>query len=41
MSLKQLNELYITSGLVGFLATRRVTGAVTWPDAIRVLREAT
>ena len=41
MSLKQLNELYITGGLVGFLATRRVTGAVTWPDAIRVLREAT
>lgn len=39
MSLKQLNELYITSGLVGFLATRRVTGGVMWPDAIRILAE--
>lgn len=39
MSLKQLNELYITSGLVGFLATRRVTGAVAWPDAMRILIE--
>jgi HK97 family phage major capsid protein len=39
MSLKQLNELYVTSGLVGFLATRRVTGFPIWPDAIRILRE--
>jgi HK97 family phage major capsid protein len=39
MSLKQLNELYITGGLVGFLATRRVTGYPIWPDAIRILRE--
>lgn len=39
MSLKQLNELYITSGLVGFLATRRVTGGVMWPDAIRIMVE--
>ena len=39
MTLKQLNELYITSGLVGFLATRRVTGFPIWPDAIRILRE--
>lgn len=41
MSLKQLNELYVTSGLVGFLATRRVTGFPIWPDAIRILREVT
>jgi len=40
MSLKQLNELYVTSGLVGFLATKRVTGTVSWPDAIRILVEA-
>lgn len=38
-SLKQLNELYITGGLVGFLATRRVTGAVMWPDAMRIMIE--
>ena len=39
MSLKQLNELYITSGLVGFLATRRTTGVAMWPDAMRILIE--
>ncbi|HUT61388.1 MAG TPA: phage major capsid protein [Phycisphaerae bacterium] len=39
MSLKQLNELYITSGMVGFLAQRRVTGNVCWPDAARILIE--
>jgi len=39
MTLKQLNELYITSGLIGFLATRRLTAGVVWPDAIRILIE--
>lgn len=36
MSLTQLNELYITSGLVGFLAVRRVGGGVVLKDAIRI-----
>ena len=39
MSLKQLNELFITSGMVGFLATRRLTGLVRWADAARILIE--
>lgn len=38
-SLTRLNELYITGGLIGFLAVRRVTGGVVWPDAIRILVE--
>lgn len=40
MTLKQLNELYITSGLIGFLASRRTTGGCIWPDAIRIMIEA-
>lgn len=38
-SLQRLNELYITSGLIGFLATRRLTGGVVVADAIRILVE--
>lgn len=38
-TLTRLNELYITSGLIGFLAVRRVTGGVVLPDAIRILVE--
>jgi HK97 family phage major capsid protein len=39
MYIKQLNELYITSGQIGFLATKRVTGGVVLADAIRILVE--
>ncbi len=38
-SLTRLNELYITSGHVGFLAVARVTGYPVWPDAMRILVE--
>ena len=38
-SITRLNELYITAGLIGFLAVRRVTGGVVWPDALRILVE--
>ena len=38
-SLQRLNELYITSGLIGFLATRRLTAGVVVADAIRILVE--
>lgn len=35
---KRLNELYATSGMVGFLAHARTTGYVSEADALRILR---
>lgn len=37
--LKRLNELYATSGQVGFLATQRVDGKLILPEAIKVLQQ--
>ncbi len=38
MNLRQLNELYASSGMVGFIARMRVGGDVTLPEAFRVLK---
>lgn len=38
MSVQRLNELYATGGMVGFLVTRRVGGAVIRPKALRILK---
>lgn len=38
MTMQRLNELYATSGLIGFKAHRRVGGGVIRPNAIRILR---
>ena len=35
---KRLNELYATTGQVGFLATQRVDGKLILPEAIKVLK---
>jgi HK97 family phage major capsid protein len=37
MTVQKLAELYITSGLIGFLVTRRVGGAILRADAFRIL----
>jgi HK97 family phage major capsid protein len=39
MTIQRLNELYATSGLVGFLASRRVGGSVIMPNALAILIE--
>ena len=36
-SFKRLNELYATTGQVGFLATQRVDGKLILPEAVKVL----
>ncbi|MDQ3275174.1 MAG: phage major capsid protein [Actinomycetota bacterium] len=38
MTVKRLNELYATAGMVGFLAHFRVAGGVVDPAALRILR---
>lgn len=35
---KRLNELYATTGQVGFLASQRVDGKLTLPEAVKVLK---
>lgn len=37
-SFKRLNELYATTGQVGFLATERVDGKLVLPEAVKVLQ---
>lgn len=39
MSIQRLLELYATAGMIGLLASRRVTGGVVRADALRILRE--
>jgi HK97 family phage major capsid protein len=36
---KRLNELYATTGQVGFLATQRVDGKLILPEAIKILQQ--
>jgi len=36
---KRLNELYATTGQVGFMATQRVDGKLILPEAIKVLKQ--
>lgn len=38
-SFKRLNELYATTGQVGFMATQRVDGKLILPEAIKVLKQ--
>lgn len=38
ITFKRLNELYATSGQVGFLATKRVDARLVLPEAIKVLK---
>jgi len=38
LSMQQLNELYIASGLIGFIARMRVGGDLLVPEAIRLLK---
>ena len=38
-SFKRLNELYATTGQVGFLASKRVDGKLVLPEAIKVLQQ--
>lgn len=40
-SFKRLNELFATSGQVGFLATQRVDGKLILPEAVQVLTQKT
>ena len=35
---KRLNELYATTGQVGFLASQRVDGKLILPEALKVLK---
>ena len=35
---KKLNELYAATGQVGFLATQRVDGKLTLPEAVKVMQ---
>ena len=37
-SFKRLNELYATTGQVGFLASERVDGKLILPEAVQVLQ---
>ena len=37
-SFKRLNELFATTGQVGFMATQRVDGKLILPEAIKVLQ---
>ena len=36
---KRLNELYATTGQVGFLASQRVDGKLILPEALKVLKQ--
>ena len=36
-SFKRLNELYATTGQVGFLASQRVDGKLILPEAVKLL----
>lgn len=38
-SFKRLNELYATTGQVGFMATQRVNGKLILPEAIKTLKQ--
>ncbi len=38
MNIRQLNELYAETGLVGFIARMRVGGDVLIPEALRFLK---
>ncbi|MCD8382789.1 MAG: phage major capsid protein [Clostridiales bacterium] len=38
ISFKRLNELYATSGQVGFLSTKRVDGRLVLPEAVQLLQ---
>jgi len=38
-SFKRLNELYATTGQVGFLASQRVDGRLVLPEAMKVLQQ--
>ncbi|UYO64319.1 phage major capsid protein [Acetobacterium wieringae] len=38
-SFKRLNELYATTGQVGFMATQRVDGKLILPEAIKILKQ--
>lgn len=37
---KRLNELYATTGQVGFIATQRVDGKLILPEAVKLLKQA-
>jgi len=37
---KRLNELYATTGQIGFIATQRVDGKLILPEAVQVLQQA-
>lgn len=41
LNLTQLNELYITQGLIGFIARFRVGGDILLPEAFRVMKVST
>ena len=36
---KRLNELYATTGQIGFLASQRLDGKLILPEAIKVLQQ--
>ena len=38
-SFKRLNELFATTGQIGFMATQRVDGKLILPEAIKVLQQ--
>ena len=38
-SFKRLNELFATSGQVGFLASQRLDGKLVLPEAVKVLTQ--
>ena len=38
-SFKRLNEIYASTGQVGFMATQRVDGKLILPEAIKVLKQ--
>ena len=38
ISFRRLNELYATTGQVGFLATKRVDAKLILPEAIKVMQ---
>lgn len=40
-SFKRLNELFATSGQVGFLASQRLDGKLVLPEAVKILTQKT
>ena len=38
-SFKRLNELFATTGQIGFMATQRVDGKLILPEAVKVLQQ--